>query len=67
VIGLVDGIDPSAAKVRTDVQALAVSLRRVPGVVRVATPFDAGLPSDQAGTLIPRTGTACWCGWSWRT
>ncbi|WP_433047755.1 MMPL family transporter [Dactylosporangium sp. CS-033363] len=54
VIGVVDGIDPTAAPVRTDVLALAATLRGVGGVHQVVTPFDDALPADQAAGLIAK-------------
>jgi RND superfamily putative drug exporter len=54
VIGIVDGIDPAAAPVRADVLALAAQLRGVGGVHQVVTPFDDGLPAEQAAGLIAK-------------
>ncbi|MFI5907952.1 MMPL family transporter [Dactylosporangium sp. NPDC051541] len=52
VIGVVDGIDPAAPQVRTDVGALADKLRGVDGVQQVVTPFTDGLPPDPAAGLV---------------
>lgn len=54
VVGLIDGVSPSAIKVRTDVRDLAVSLRSVPGVERVVTPYDSGPAPKEAGALIAK-------------
>jgi RND superfamily putative drug exporter len=56
VVGVVDRVDPKAASVRRAVQALAIDLAQVPGVTKVVTPYDAGLPPAHAAAMLARDG-----------
>jgi RND superfamily putative drug exporter len=52
VVGVVDGIDPTAAPVRSAVTDLAARLAAVPGVKSVQQPFDPQLTPAQAAPLV---------------
>jgi RND superfamily putative drug exporter len=56
VTAVVDRVDPRDSAVRRDVQANAVDLATVPGVTKVITPYDAGLPPATGAALTARDG-----------
>jgi RND superfamily putative drug exporter len=56
VTAVVDKVDPGATAVRDDVRATATDLATVPGVTKVATPFDAGLSATDSAALIAKDG-----------
>ncbi len=49
--GVVSGVNPTSASVRTVVLAAAAQIRQIPGVQSVATPYDAGLSAADAANL----------------
>jgi RND superfamily putative drug exporter len=53
---VVEGVDPAAPAVRDDVRGVAAGLAGVSGVSGVVTPFDAGLPRQQAAELVASDG-----------
>ncbi|TML23426.1 MAG: hypothetical protein E6G35_14175 [Actinobacteria bacterium] len=58
VIGVVDGIDPTAGPVRDAVRSAAADLMAVPGVVGVVTPYSDGLPRQRRAAQVARDGHA---------
>ena len=58
LVGLVDGVDPTATSVTTDVGAAAVDLTAIAGVRSVLTPYTPGVPAPQARTLLSADGKA---------
>jgi len=52
VVGVVDGVDPTAAGVRSAVTDLAARLATVPGVKTVQQPFNPALTPTQAAPLV---------------
>src|SRR5258705_13833272 len=51
---VVDRVDPHSVAVRDEVRSAATGLTGISGVTGVVTPFDAGLPPEQAAALIAK-------------